>query len=75
LAVELSLTDENADLLVDVISFYLEGHEEAERQVQEDRTHETIEAMMRASDDMRQTRIELLIMQDVLRRRLQGEVV
>jgi hypothetical protein len=73
--VTLELEEKVADLLCDVIDFYLEGHEEAQRQVQEDRTHETIEAMMRSSDDMREQRVELLIVHDLLRRRLAGEVV
>lgn len=73
--VTLEIEDAVAELVSDAIDFYLEGHEEAEAQVAQDRTHETVESMMASTNTMRQQRIELLIVGEQLRSQLAGGVI
>jgi len=69
--VRLELSTDVANILSDVIDFYLAGSEEAEHDVELDHIHPSAEAMLRCTSDMRQTRIEMIVLQEQIRTQLE----
>jgi hypothetical protein len=64
--VVLELTDREADLLVDIVNCWIETHEEAEQQVQDDRTHESVEDMLNAVESIKQQGIDAIVIRERL---------
>jgi hypothetical protein len=62
----LELDRSEAQLLTDIMDWWLETHADAERQVQEDRTHATAEGLLKSVESMRQQRVDV----EVVRERL-----
>jgi hypothetical protein len=66
LDVVLEMTDREADLLLDIVNCWIETHEEAEQQVADDRTHDTVEEMLDAVDNIKSQGIDAIIIRERL---------
>lgn len=66
LDVQLNLTVREADLLTDIVNCWIETHEEAEQQVQDDRTHDSVEEMLAAVEAIKEQGIDAIIIRERL---------
>jgi hypothetical protein len=66
LDVVLEMSDREADLLLDIVNCWIETHEEAEQQVQDDRTHESVEDMLNAVESIKQQGIDAIVIRERL---------